>query len=79
MTDRQNTIVCASDLNSPRITGHQIYEWIYESLKLPEKDERMIQIDGTQRRLYINFNKSERARYVLQETAGCREFHHDTG
>ena len=54
MTDRQNTIVCAFDPNSPRITAHHIYDWIYESLKLPETDVRMIQIDGPRRRVYIN-------------------------
>jgi hypothetical protein len=36
MSDRQNTIDCAFDPNSPRITAHQIHDWIYESLKLLE-------------------------------------------
>ena len=79
MTDRQNTIVCAFDLNSPRITAHHIHDWIYESLKLPETDVRMIQIDGPRRRVYIKFNNSDRALSVLQETAGRGEFRHDTG
>ena len=70
---------CAFDLNSPRITAHHIHDWIYESLKLPETDVRMIQIDGPRRRVYIKFNNSDRALSVLQETAGRREFRHDTG
>jgi hypothetical protein len=36
MSDRQNTIDCAFDHNSPRITAHQIHDWIYKSLKLLE-------------------------------------------
>jgi hypothetical protein len=79
MTDRQNTIVCAFDLNSPRITAHHIHDWSYEILKLPETDARMIQIDGPRRCVYIKFNNSDRALSVLQETSECQEFHHDTG
>jgi hypothetical protein len=79
MTDRRNTIICAFDLNSPRITAHHIHDWIYESLKLPETDVRMIQIDGPRRRVYIKFNNSDRALSVLQETAGRREFRNEPG
>ena len=49
------------------------------SLKLPETDVRMIQIDCPRRRVHIKFNKSDRALSVLQEAAGLREFRHDTG
>jgi hypothetical protein len=79
MTDRQNTIVCAFDPNSPRITVHQIHDWIYESLKLPETDVRMIQIDGPRRRVYIKFHTSDRALSGLRETVGRQEFRHDNG
>jgi hypothetical protein len=79
MTDRQNTIVSAFDLSSPSITSHHIHDWIYESLKLSETDVRMIQIDGPLRRGYKKFNNLDRALSVLQETAGRREFRHDTG
>lgn len=79
MTDWQNTIVCIFDLNSPLITAHQIHEWIYKNLKLPEADIRMIQIDGLRQRVYIKFNDSERALSVLKETDGRGEFHHNTG
>ena len=30
-----------------------MHEWIYENLRLPEKDARMIQIDGLERRVFI--------------------------
>jgi len=79
MTDRQNTIVCAFDINIPRINAHHIHEWIYESLKILETDVRMIQIHGPWRRVYIKFNNNTRAFSVLQETAGRGEFRHETG
>jgi hypothetical protein len=57
----------------------KIHDWIYESLKLPETDVRMIQIDRPRRRIYIKFHTSDRALSVLRQTAGRQEFHHDNG
>ena len=79
MNDRQNTIVCIFDVRSPRITALQIHEWIYENLRLPEKDVRMIQIDGPGRRVFIKLNTSEQAQLILQITKGQLEFRHDNG
>jgi hypothetical protein len=79
MNDRQNTIVCAFTHSSPRITAHQIYDWIYDTLQLPETDIRMIQIDGPRRHVYIKFHTSERTQSVLQAINGCVEFRHDNG
>ena len=79
MNDRQNTIVCIFDVRSPRITALQIHEWIYENLRLPEKDVRMIQIDGPGRRVFIKLNTSEQAQLILQTTKGQLEFRHDNG
>jgi hypothetical protein len=39
----------------------------------------MIQIDGPQRRVYIKLNNNDRALFVLQETAGHREFRYENG
>ena len=58
MNDRQNTIVCIFDVRSPRITALQEHEWIYGNLRLPEKDVRMIQIDGPGSRVFIKLNTS---------------------
>ena len=79
MEERQNTIVCAFGHSSPRITEHQIHDWIYESLRLPESDIRMIQIDWPRRLVYIKFNTSDRLCSVLRETEGCVEYRHDNG
>jgi len=52
MTERQNTTLCASDLNSPRISSFNIHEWIYDHLRLPENEVTMVQINGPRRHLY---------------------------
>jgi hypothetical protein len=79
MSDRQNTLVCAFDMRSPRITAFQIHEWIYEKMQLPENDVSMIQIDGLKRHVFIKFANTERMQHVLQETNGQMEFRRDDG
>jgi hypothetical protein len=79
MTERQNTIVCAFDQRSPRITAYHIHEWIHEKLRLEEGEISMIQIDGPRRRVLIKFTNGVRMHRLLQDTAGMKEFKHDTG
>ena len=79
MNDRQNKIVCIFDARSRRITALHIHEWIYEYLRLPEKDVRMIRIDGPGRRVFIKLNTSEQAQSILQTTKRQLEFRHDNG
>jgi len=79
MEESQNRIICAFDPSSPRITAHQIHDCIYESLRVPESDIRMLQIDGPRRRVYINFHSSDRLYSVLQTTEGCVKYRHDIG
>jgi hypothetical protein len=79
MTDQQNTILCLFHTSSPRTSAHQIHEWNYESLKLPEAEVRMIQIDGPRRRVYIKFHTSDRTYATLQATHGGVEFPQDNG
>ena len=64
--------------HSPRLTAHQIHEWNYENLRLPETDVRMIQIDGPRMRVYIKLHTSERTQSVLQTTNGQMDSHHET-
>ena len=45
MCERQNTIVCASDLRSPRISAYTIHEWIYAQMCLNDQDVTMVQTD----------------------------------
>jgi hypothetical protein len=79
MTDRQNTIVCAFNQRSPRITAYHIHEWIHEKLRLEEDEISMIQIDGPRRRVFIKFINGVRMDRLLQDTARTQEFKHDTG
>jgi hypothetical protein len=79
MSDRQNTLGCAFDMKSPRISAFNIHEWIYEKLHLPEEDINMIQIDGPKRHVYIKFKNTERIQQVLTDTEGKAEFKHDNG
>ena len=65
MSDRQNTLVCVFDTRSPRIPAFHIHEWIYEKMKIPEHDIRMIQIDGTRRNVFIKFATNEWMQSVL--------------
>jgi hypothetical protein len=79
MCDRQNTIACVFDPSGKRVSALQIHDWMYENLKLPEEDVRMIQIDGTRRCVYIKFHSRERTLAILQETSGGVEFRHGNG
>jgi hypothetical protein len=79
MSERQHTIVCSFDTNSPRISALQIHDWIYESLKLPTDIVRMIQIDGPKSRVFIKLDKNEQALDLLQATGGQMEYTHENG
>jgi len=51
MSVRQNTLVCAFDQNSSRITAYDIPEWTYDTMCLRESEVAMIQIDGSRRQV----------------------------
>jgi hypothetical protein len=42
MGEGRNTIVCAFDLNSPRISAYDIHEWIYTQMRLEENEVTMV-------------------------------------
>jgi hypothetical protein len=54
MGEQQNTIVCAFDLKSPRISAYDIHEWIYAQMRLDENEVTMLQIDRPKTHVYIN-------------------------
>jgi len=47
MAERHHTILCTFHTTSPRITTHDIHEWIHEVLRISDHTVIMIQIDGT--------------------------------
>ena len=77
MGERQNTIVCAFDMKSPRISAYKIHEWIYANLKLEDDDVLLVQIDGPQRHVYIKLRESDRLRQVLHMKGGQVEYRHN--
>jgi len=77
MIERQQTIVCAFDQRSPRVSAFDIHEWIYETLHLQEHEVVMIQIDGIHRHVYIKFRVPKRMQAVLTATQRQEYFRHD--
>jgi len=79
MTERQQTIVCAFDQRSPRVSAFDIQEWIYETLHLEEHEIVMVQIDGLRRHVYIKFREPQRILAILTVTQGQVDFRHENG
>jgi hypothetical protein len=79
MSERHNTIVCVFDPKSPRITAHNIHEWIFETLRLEKDDIRMIQIDGPKRHVYIKFQSTDKLQQIISKTNGQQEYKHESG
>ena len=79
MAERHNTVVCSFDLASPRITAHDIHEWIFAVLRIPEHNVRLIQIDGIKRHVYIKLADADSALALLRDTAGQAEYKYPTG
>jgi hypothetical protein len=65
MTERRNTILCAFDPNSPKISSFDIHEWIYETLRLPDQEVNMIQIEGIKRHVYIKLETEQYAHRII--------------
>jgi len=73
MAERHNTVVCSFDLASPTITAHDIHEWIFAVLRIPEHKVRMIKIDGIKRHVYIKLADADSTLALLRDTAGQAE------
>ena len=79
MIERQQTIVCAFDQRSPRVSAFDIHEWICETLHLQEHDAVMIQIDGPRRHVYIKFSYPQIMQEIMTATQGQEGFRHENG
>jgi hypothetical protein len=79
MVERHNTVVCSFDLASPRITAHDIHEWIFAVLKIPEHCVQMVEIDGFKRHVYIKLTDADSVHALLQDTAGHAGYKYQTG
>jgi hypothetical protein len=70
MFDRQNTVVCGFDSASPKITAHNIHEWIFTKLKIPEHQIIALQVDVIKRQVFIKFHNKEYVEDILRNTGG---------
>jgi len=71
--------VCSFDPTIPRITAWDIHEWIYASLKIPDQEVQMIQIDGVRRQVFIKLISNDKVMTILRETNGQVEYKYPTG
>ena len=62
MCKRNNTIICAFNLRTPRISAYEIHERIYAQMCLNDQEVTMVQIDGPKRHVYINFEPMDECR-----------------
>ena len=65
MCERQNMILCAFGLRSPRISAYEIREWTYDKMCDNDKVVTMAQMDGPKRHTHINFRDNWRMQDVL--------------
>jgi hypothetical protein len=79
MAERRNTVICFFEPNSPKISAFEIHEWIHETLRLPEQEVNMIQIDGIKRHVYIKLETEEWVHKIIQDTNGQTTYKHPDG
>jgi hypothetical protein len=79
MAKHQNTIVCTFELNSPKITAFEIHESIHNTLRIPEHDVTMIQVDGIERPVFIKMINNNSVQKILKETNGEAKYKHHSG
>jgi hypothetical protein len=79
MTERRNTMICAFDPKSPKISAYDIHEWIYETLRIPDQEVTMIQVDGIKIHVYIKLLTEQIAHKIIQDTNGRITYKHPDG
>jgi hypothetical protein len=79
MGERQNTVVCSFEPNSPKISAFDIHEWIFTELRIPERDIVTIQIDTINRHVYIKMVNADTVHALLDRTGGQVECKHSNG
>ena len=78
-TERKQTIVCAFDQRSPRVSAFDIHEQVYVTLHLQEHEVVMIQTDGPRRHVYITFRDLQMMQAILPATQVQEDFRHENG
>ena len=78
MAIRNNTIVFTFDPASPRISSHDIHEWLHVEIRI-QKQKVQIQIDGIKRQVYVKLTEKEYMMSIINDTRGHGEYKHHTG
>ena len=79
MAIRSNTIAFTFDPASPRITAHDIREWLHTEMRIQEQKVQMIQIDGIKRQVYVKLTDKDCMLSIINSTAGQGEYKHHSG
>ena len=79
MAIRSNTIVFTFDPASPRITAHDVHEWLHAEIRIQEQKVQMIQIDGIKRQVYVKVIDKDYILSIINGTGGQGEYKHHTG
>jgi len=79
MAERLSTIVCTFDPASPKITAFEIHEWIHNTLRIPEQNVTMIQVDGVRRQVFIKMVNNDCVQTLLRDTSGEAKYKHRSG
>ena len=79
MAIRSNTIVFTFDPASPRITTHDIHEWLHEEIRIQEQKVQTIQIDGIKRQVYVKLTDKEFMSSLINSTGGSGAYTHHIG
>jgi len=74
-----NTVLCSFDPSSPRITAHDIHEWIIAVLRIPEHKVQMIQIGDIKRHVYIKLADTESVTALLRDTEDQAKYKYPPG
>jgi hypothetical protein len=57
MSCRQSTFICSFDRQSPRLSAHEIHDWVGTTLGITNADVFLVQIDGPQRQVYVKLRE----------------------
>jgi len=79
MAIRSNKIVISFQPASPRITVHDVHEWLHEEIRIQEQKVQTIQIDGIKRQVYVKLTDKDYMLSIINSTRGCGTYTHHTG
>jgi hypothetical protein len=75
---RSNTIVFTFDPSSPRITAHDIHEWLHAEIRIQERTVQMIQIDGIKRQVYFKLTDKGYMLSIINGIGGRAAYKYQT-